>query len=75
MQTSPPGDTILELLEEKKISHKDFAYKMGISFKEMRKLIGGKLEITEEIALKLEKVLSVGFRFWLKREENYRNNK
>lgn len=71
---SPPGDTILDLLEERDWSQADFAKRMGQSTKHISQIITGKAPITLDTALKLERVLSGPARFWMNREAQYREN-
>lgn len=71
---SPPGDTIKEILKEMKISNTAFVLCMDISFETARQLLEGELQIDQEIADKLAKVIGSSQSFWLKREENYRKS-
>lgn len=69
---SPPGDTIADLLEEKGWSQAEFAQRCGYTTKHASLLINSKASITEDTALKLERVLGSSARFWLVREAQYR---
>jgi HTH-type transcriptional regulator / antitoxin HigA len=69
---SPPGDTIADLLEEKDWTQAQFAERIGFTPKFISHLINGKAPITEETALKLERVLGGSTKFWLTREAQYR---
>lgn len=69
---SPPGDTIADLLDEKGWSQAEFAQRCGYTTKHASLLINGKASITEDTALKLERVLGSSARFWLVREAQYR---
>jgi addiction module HigA family antidote len=69
---SPPGDTIADLLEEKGWSQAEFAQRCGYTTKHISLLINGKASITEDTALKLERVLGGSARFWLVREAQFR---
>lgn len=71
---SPPGDTILDLLEERDWTQAQLAERLGYTKKQISQLINGKAPITEETALKLGQVLGSTTRFWLNREANYRAN-
>ena len=68
----PPGATIKEQLEDKGVSRKEFADRMDLSEEDVSKLINGKMSLTPEIAVKLEKTLGVPARFWNKLEAIYR---
>ncbi len=69
---SPPGDTIADLLEEKGWSQVEFARRCGYTTKHASLLINGKASITDNTAIKLERVLGSSARFWLTREARYR---
>ena len=68
----PPGETIREQLKSRGMSQKEFAERMGISEKHISNLINGKVELTSEMALKLESVLGVPAAFWNNLESRYR---
>lgn len=69
---SPPGDTISDLLEERGWTQAELANRTGFTTKHINLLITGKAAITEETALKLERVLGSTAQFWLRREAQYR---
>lgn len=69
---SPPGDTILDLLEERDWTQGQLSERMGYTTKHISQLINGKAPINEETALKLERVLGSTAGFWLNREAQYR---
>jgi addiction module HigA family antidote len=69
---SVPGDTILDLIEEKGWSQAEFAKRIAYTTKHVSQLINGKAPITEDTAMKLEHVLGSTARFWLNREVQYR---
>lgn len=71
---SPPGDTILDLLEERDWTQIEFAGRMGYTTKHISQLIKGKASINQETAMKLERVIGSTARFWLNREIQYREN-
>lgn len=54
---TPPGATIVEQLKDKCLSQKDFAVKMDLSEQYISKLINGDVQLTPEIAVKMERVL------------------
>jgi HTH-type transcriptional regulator/antitoxin HigA len=68
----PPGVTIHEQLENRGISQKEFAMRMGMTEKHISRLINGKVELTAETALRLESVLGLPARFWNNLEAIYR---
>jgi HTH-type transcriptional regulator/antitoxin HigA len=65
---SPPGETILDILEERGWSQSELAERTGYTQSHIDQLIEGNASITEEIALKLERVLGGIAGFWLHRE-------
>lgn len=69
---SPPGDTIADLLEEKDWTQTQLAERLGYTTKHISQLINGKAPISEQTALKLERVLGSTVAFWLNREAQYR---
>lgn len=69
---SPPGDTILDLLEERGWPQTEFAERTGYTAKHVSLLINGKASITEDAAFRLERVLGGTAGFWLSREAQYR---
>lgn len=69
---SPPGDTILDLLEERDWTQTQLSERLGYTTKHISQLINGKATINEETALKLERVLGSTAGFWLNREAQYR---
>lgn len=68
----PPGETIAELLADQSLTQKELAERMGSSTKFVNQLIAGKATLSEDTALKLEKVLGAGARFWINLESQYR---
>ena len=69
---SPPGDTILDLIEEKEWTQEELSTRLGVSAKHVNQLIKGKVSLSQEIALKLERVLGSTAGFWISREALYR---
>lgn len=68
----PPGVTILEQLQCRGMSQKEFSILMDISEEHTRDLISGKIELTPYIALKLESVLGIPAKFWNNMESYYK---
>ncbi|MES2074455.1 MAG: helix-turn-helix domain-containing protein [Pseudomonadota bacterium] len=69
---SPPGDTILDLLEERDWTQQQLADRLGFSLKHVNQLIKGKVSLTEDAAIRLRNVLGASIGFWLTREAQYR---
>ncbi len=68
----PPGYTIKEQLEIKGMMQKDFAQRMDLSEKHISHLINGKVELTQDVALRLEYVLGIPAGFWNNLEAIFR---
>lgn len=68
----PPGATIREQLENRGMKQKEFALRMGLSEKHISRLINGQVELTQDVALRLESVLGVPASFWNNLEAIYR---
>jgi HTH-type transcriptional regulator/antitoxin HigA len=72
---SPPGETLADILKERKITRSEFANRMGLSKKTINQLIKGKVKITIRIAYKMELALFIPpARFWIERERLYRES-
>lgn len=69
-----PGETILESVEDLGITRKEYAQRIGISPKHFIDLCKGNSPITQEMALRLERVSGTPARIWLALETNYRQN-
>lgn len=69
---TPPGATIKEQLIDRGLSQKEFALRMGMSEKHISKLINGDVQLTPEVAVRLEMVLGIPAKFWNKLEATYR---
>ena len=70
----PPGETIKELLEDRGISQKEFAGRIGMSEKHVSKLINGDVQLTMDVAKRLETVLGPSVQFWCRLEAFYRED-
>ncbi len=69
---SPPGSTISDLMEERDWSQVELAGRLGFTTKHLNQLIKGKVSLSEDAALRLERVLGSTANFWLNREAIYR---
>ena len=69
---TPPGATIKEQLVDRKMSQKEFAARMDMSEKHISKLINGEVQLTTDMALRLEMVLGIPAQFWCNLEAIYR---
>src|SRR5439155_10391522 len=68
---SPPGDTILDIIEERGWSQTELATRLGYSEKHVSQLVNGKVPLSDETAMRLERVLGSNAGFWLAREAKY----
>ena len=69
---SPPGDTILDVLDELGWTQALLAKRLGYGEEYVGQLINGKAPLTENAAVRLECVLGSTVVFWLRRETLYR---
>ncbi len=73
LATVPTGRIIKEYLDSYDITQKELSQRTGISEKHLSHILNGTSRLTEETALKLEKVLSgVPASYWLNYESKYR---
>lgn len=68
----PPGATIKEQLRDRGMTQKEFAVRMDLSAKHVNKLINGSVQLTPEVAVRLETVLGIPAKFWNNLEAIYR---
>lgn len=69
---TPPGATIKEQLEDRGMTQKEFASRMGMSEKHISHLINGDVKLTSDVAYRLEMVLGLSAKFWNNLESLYR---
>ena len=69
---TPPGATIKEQLNDRGMSQKEFSARMDMSEKHIIRLINGDVQLTSEVAVRLEMVLGVPAKFWNNLEAIYR---
>ena len=69
---TPPGATIKEQLVDRGMSQKEFASRMGMSEKHISHLINGEVQLTHDVAYRLEMVLGLPANFWSNLEAIYR---
>lgn len=69
---TPPGATIKEQLENRSMSQKEFASRMNMSEKHISRLINGEVQLTPDVAYRLEMVLGLPAHFWSNLESIYR---
>ena len=71
-KVSAPGDTLIDILEERSMTQAGLAERTGRPLKTINEIIKGKAAITPETAIQLERVLGTPAEFWNQREANYR---
>jgi HTH-type transcriptional regulator / antitoxin HigA len=70
--TSPPGDTITDILRRTGMTTNDLAEQLDITAKLAKKLLTGEIEISEDLAAQLYATIGGSTEFWLRREQMYR---
>lgn len=68
---TPPGATIKEQLDDRGMSQKEFASRMDMSEKHISRLINGEVQLTPDVAYRLEMVLGLPANFWNNLEAIY----
>ncbi|HJI72978.1 MAG TPA: helix-turn-helix domain-containing protein [Veillonellaceae bacterium] len=68
----PPGATIKEQIDDRGMTQKEFASRMDLSEKHVSKLIHGDVQLTTDVAERLELVLGVPASFWNNLEAIYK---
>ncbi len=71
---SPPGVTLGDVLQERKMKVTQLADATGIPASLILELIEGKVPLTPQIADDLEKVFGISADFWNTREKLYRES-
>jgi len=67
----PPGDTLRESLAAQGMTQAELAQRIGLPVKAVRDVIRGKVPITTETAMQLERALGIPTGIWLSLEANY----
>lgn len=68
----PPGETLQETIDAMGMSQSELATRMNVTEKHINSIIKGKASISEDTALRLERVLGIDASFWRNLEHNYR---
>lgn len=68
----PSGMTIQEQLTDRAMNLKEFVNRMEMSEEEVNSLINGELQLTHDVAVRLEEVLGPPAGFWNNLESIYR---
>ena len=72
LEIMKPGDKIREELRVRDMLQKEFATRMGLTEKHVSKLINGEVQLTVDVAVRLETVLGVPAAQWNAMEASYR---
>ncbi len=67
----PPGEVLAEELEERGMTRKDLATRMGRPAQAINEIVRGKKAVTPETALGLEQALGIDASFWMNLETTY----
>lgn len=73
-RVSPPGDTIIDLMDEHGLTDEELSKKIGLSVVKGQELLRGNIHLNESIASRLQDIFNVSVDFWLKREGVYREH-
>ncbi|MFH1329318.1 MAG: HigA family addiction module antitoxin [Actinomycetota bacterium] len=68
----PPGETLLEVLEDRGLTQAELARRAGLSLKHVNLVAQGRVPISTEVALRLERVTGVPAAMWMNLETRYR---
>jgi Zn-dependent peptidase ImmA (M78 family)/plasmid maintenance system antidote protein VapI len=71
---SSPGNTIIDILNERNVSLEFFAKQMGSTINQVEKLVNGNIPIDFNIANQLEVNLGASAEFWVNRDNQYRES-
>jgi HTH-type transcriptional regulator/antitoxin HigA len=69
---SPPGDTIRDILAERRLSAAEFADQIGQPPDQIHALLNGEAMISLSVARRLSSVLGASVEFWMARDYRYR---
>lgn len=69
-----PGESILDMAEERGWTQAELAQRLGYSEKHISQLINGKVPLTVDAAQRLERVIGSTVDFWLALEANYQKH-
>ncbi|HZZ86342.1 MAG TPA: HigA family addiction module antitoxin [Anaeromyxobacteraceae bacterium] len=70
-RVTPPGGTLQDLLDERGMAQNELAERTGLTAKAINEIVKGKMAITPDTALKLERALGTPAEFWLAREQHF----
>lgn len=70
-----PGETLAEVLKDRKMSQKELAIKTGMTEKYISTVISGQENMSSSFANKLEYALGIETEFWMNLQANYEREK
>lgn len=70
-----PGETLAEVLKDRKMSQKELAIKTEMTEKYISTIINGQENISSSFANKLEYALDIEKEFWMNLQANYEREK
>lgn len=70
----PPGETILEIMEDRGITKQSVANSLNVSLTELNEIFSGNAKLTHDIVLKLEETFGTSTSFWDNLERNCRTD-
>lgn len=70
----PPGATLTEVLGERGMSQTELAQRTDLSPKHINRIVKGHVQISTDVAIRLERVTDVPARLWLNLEATYREH-
>lgn len=68
-----PGETLMEIIKERKMSQKELAIRCGVSEKHVSTVLNCKKNISPFFARRLEFALGIDSIFWINLQSNYDN--
>lgn len=70
----PPGTTLAEVLDERGMSQAELAQRTDLSPKHVNRIVNGHVQISTEVAIRLERATDVPARLWLSLEAGYQEH-
>lgn len=71
----PPGETLIEVLEERGLSQAELARRAGLSAKHVNQIVNNRAPISVEVAIVLERVTGVSDHVWNNLESRYQERR
>lgn len=66
-----PGETLKEVIDDRNITQKELAKRIGFSVQHVSRVINGAQDISTQFAKALEYVLGISASFWINLQKNY----